>query len=295
MKPSLSWYDTHVKLDVIAVLLLSGLLLINSCSTLPMGVGSDTILRAIGRIPDGQLALEGMPTFIVMVEGGLAQSPDDPQLLQIAAQLYSLYGSQLPENSERALILTQKAMDYAIQAAEATLPGMESVRHMSFLEFEKLLSRAEEQDVETLFILGSIWLEWIRVRQDELDGIADIPFVQTIMEKVVQLRPGYQSGTADAYLAFLASLGSEDAHIVQEHFDNALRAAGNKNIMPRVLNAMWLIRSGDNSKSCTYLREAVSMTISDSSEFALFNGFARTKARQTLGKLQEEGLCQENK
>ena len=77
-----------------------------------------------------------------MIEGGLSASPDDPQLLRAAGDLYSFYGTHIVKDEMSARRITQHALEYALRAAGAHIPGIEDARKMGFEAFEAIVDRA---------------------------------------------------------------------------------------------------------------------------------------------------------
>lgn len=272
-------------LDLVALLLLLALLGPSPGCSLPMSRFADGFTNGLGRVPDTIILRDGLPACILMVEGSLSQSPDNPNLLKAASQLYSIYGSQLVKDDQRARRLTQRALEYAFHAAGSTLPGIENARTQDFDTFNTLVSRTELSDVSTLFFLGSVWMDWVQVRKDDLEAIADLPLIQLIMERIVQLDADHRHGTAYLYLAMLAAIGYEEDDIVEDYFGHALDAANGKNLMPHVFYALWL-RGKDELESCKrHLNDIIKNGLPDAPSYALFNEFAMQKARKALAEL----------
>lgn len=248
----------------------------------PMGQLADGFMAGLGRCPDPHIARDGIPACILMIESRLSASPDDPQLLSAAAGLYGFYGAYLIEDNGSARRVTQRALEYALRATAADIPGIESARRMDFDTFEALVNRAGASDVSALFSLGSAWMEWIRVRKDDLDAIADLPRVEAILERVVQLDATYRDGTPHLYLALLAASLPAENEVVEAHFRRAIVGANGKDLMPSVLHALWLRDRGDARLCKQLLQGIVENGPPAAPAYALMNQFALEKARQAL-------------
>jgi len=262
------------------------LLLVGLCGCVsPMGRFADGLTNGVGRCPDLNIARDGIPACILMIESSLSTSPDDPQLLRAAGDLYSFYGVHLIKDEKSARRMTQHALEYTLRAAGADIPGIEDARKMDFEVFEAIVSRAGKSDVPALFSLGSVWMDWIRVRKDDLDAIADLSKIETIMEGVVRLDATYRAGAAYFYLALLAAWQPAEDGVVEAHFRRAIAAADGKSLMPSVFHALWL-RDMDDARRCQQLLQGiVESGMPDAPAYTLINQLALEKAQQALADL----------
>ena len=240
----------------------------------------------LGQIPDAQIAREGIPACILMVESFLSASPDDPDLLRTAAGLYGIYGTYLLEDEERVRRLTKHALDYALRAATVDIYGGEDPRRMRFDSFGSAVVETGRADIASLFSLGSVWMDWIRAHRDDIEAVADLPRVEAIMERVIQLDTTYRDGLPHLYLALLsASLPAEKNEVVQAHFRRAISAAEGKSLMPGVFQALWLRDTGNARRGKQLLDEIVAGGVPDAPAYTLINQIALEKAQQALADL----------
>ncbi len=262
------------------------LALVGLCGCGPtMGRFAGGFTKGLSRCPDPSIARGGAPACILLIEGSLSSSPDDPQLLGAAASLYSFYGAHLVENKESARRLTQRALEYALRAAAASVPGIGDARSMDFDTLDAVVGRAGKSEVPALFSLGSVWLDWISVRKDDLDAIADLPRIEVIMEHVARLDAAYRGGAVHLCLALLAATGGAEDETVEVHFGRAIKLADGKNLMPGVSHALWL-RNTDNAKRCRpLLQEIVKRGSPGAPAYSLVNQLALEKARQALADM----------
>ena len=267
------------------LLFLLALVALGGCKP-PMGRFAGSFANGLGRCPDPGLAREGIPACILMIESGLSASPDDPQLLEAAAGLYSFYGAHLVKDEEVARRVTHHALEYARRAADAAIPGIGRARRMGFDELEAVVGQAGESEVPALFSLGSVWMDWIRVRRDDLDAIADLPLVETIMQRVVELEPTHRAGGARLYLALLAASLPDEDEVIQGHFRRALAAADGKNLMPSVFYALWLRDQDDVPRCRGLLQGIVDGGVPNAPAYRLVNQLALEKAQQALAGLE---------
>lgn len=247
-----------------------------------MGRFAGGFTNGLGRCPDPIIARDGIPACILMIESCLNASPDDPQLLEAAAGLYDFYGTHLVKDVKIARRVTQRALEYALRAAGQNISGIETARWMGFDALEEVVSRVRKSNVPALFFLGSVWMDWILVRKDDLDAIGDLPRIETIMERVVWLDARYRAGAPHLYLALLAALLPAENEVVEKHFRRAIAEADGKNLMPGVFYALWLREAYDDRRCRPLLQGIIESGPPDAPTFTLLNQLALEKARQAL-------------
>ncbi len=190
---------------------------------------------------DLQLVAEGLPTYLLMVDGLIENWPESESLLASGADLYGAYAGLFVEDPARARKLSTKALDYAFRAACASDGDYCDLRGLSVPEFEALLEDAGEKDVPMLFTLGGAWAGYIQANTSDWNAVAELGRVEAIMERIVTLDEGYQYGQAHMYLGVLnsilpASLGGKP-DVAQTHFEKAVALSGGKNLLAPVLYA----------------------------------------------------------
>jgi hypothetical protein len=97
--------------------------------------------------------------------------------------------------------------DYARRATCIDRAGLCAALERPFPEFETALQR--EDDVPALFALAGAWATWIQAHSEGYEAIADIPRVEAILRRVVQLEPAHDRGMPWVYLGVLGSLRPE--------------------------------------------------------------------------------------
>jgi TRAP transporter T-component len=181
------------------------------------------------------------PAYLVMMDTLLAGDPDNETLLLGAAKLYTSYTSAFVKDPKRAARLSEKGFHYALRAACDRCAGLRGCRKMPFGEFTKVLARMTRADVPVLYGLGSAWAAYLEARSGDWNAAAQLPRVEAIMKRVVDLDETYQDGSAHLYLGVFATLvppalGGHPA-VAKRHFERALEISGKKNLMAYVLYA----------------------------------------------------------
>ncbi len=126
-----------------AVVTLQGCSLAHVDDNLPYGVLNNN---------DLQLVEDGLPTYLLMVDGLIENWPESESLLSSGADLYGAYAGLFVEEPERARKLSNKALDYGFRAACAHDKDYCDLRSLSVPEFESLLDDAGKGDVPVLFL-----------------------------------------------------------------------------------------------------------------------------------------------
>ena len=102
---------------VIKILLLSLLVLITTACGSLVKRQTDSLSEAILNSEDITTIAQGSPTFLILADGLIYQSPDNEGLLLSGAKLYGAYGSMFAEDPRQKKLMADKALDYALRGA----------------------------------------------------------------------------------------------------------------------------------------------------------------------------------
>ena len=157
---------------------------------------------------DVTLAEQGTPSFLLVLDGLITHSPNNPSMLLAGAKAYSAYntafvGSRHPERNK---ILAAKAKDYAIRALSIHSKKFAKVKDGTYDEFVTCLPSFKKKDVPYLFYTATSWAGWITANSSSMDAIAEIPKVEAIISRVIELDEGYYYGTPDAFMGVLLTI-----------------------------------------------------------------------------------------
>ncbi len=276
------------KYRVVAILLVCVVLF--GCSPVT-GPSADDILKGMARVSENTIIRDALPTYIIMMETMLGKNPQDAKVLVAAARLYSMYGGYFVDEPARAKFLTTRALEYALSAADRQIPGMGKARSGRYEDFERLVNGVGPGDIATLFFTGSIWLDWARVRKDDLDAVADLPRIQLLMQRVVAFDADYQDGLATLYLAILAAMEYGDVRQVRRYFTLAALQADGKHLMADYFFAVWQVENGEAEAGCSRLSDILNNRRRGTQEFSLYNDFVRTRVSMEFAELLQQGKC----
>jgi len=190
---------------------------------------------------DPQLVADGVPAYLLLLDGMIGDEPDNADLLSAGAKLYGAYASIFVDDPKRNLIMTDKAYDYAGRAMCRKLPKVCSNRDQPFDKYVEALKSVSQNDVQYLYNFSVAWGGWIRARASDWTAIGALPKVRAGLERVAALDAGYDQGGAQLYLGVMATLlpkamgGKPEQG--QAYFERAMQISEGKNLVVKVLYA----------------------------------------------------------
>lgn len=235
---------------MLPILLLLTDMLLSGCSSMISkvtgGVAED-LTAAILNQNDPETVRDGVPAYLLMLDGLVAGSPNDTALLSAAAELYAAYGVIFVDDSERARRLTLRAWEYgqrSVCSANASTCGMAGL-HLRDLQV--VLETLSRRDGKTLYSFGLSWLAYIQAHADEPGALARLPQATAVMARTRELDPGYRAGQVEMYLAVLhtirpPALGG-DFTAGRAHFKRAIDLTGGKDLSVQVNFARYYARA----------------------------------------------------
>jgi len=269
------------------LLLLS--LILNGCSSIissATGKMATNLSKAIINNDDLATVKAGAPAYLLLLDSFIEGEPEDDNILIAAANLNSAYAGVFVEDEARAKRLTQKSLDFSLQASCLKYPSSCQLKEMKFAEFNNIIQQFEIQDIELLFTLGASWAGWIESRSGDWNAAAELSRVTTIMQRVVMLNEKYKFGQAHLYLGVLntllpPALGGKPK-IGQQHFEKAILISEGKNLMAKVLYAEKYARLVFDQELHDKLLNQVIKTDPHIANFTLTNVLAQKQAKALL-------------
>jgi hypothetical protein len=189
---------------------------------------------------------EGVPAYLLLVDGLIRGDPQNTDTLLAGAKLYDAYVSGFVGDGARAQRMAGRAFGYAHRALCLRERELCAALDQPFDAFTAALARSRRDDVATLYGFASAWAGKIQANTSDWNAIADIPKVQALLERVTAIDPHYDAGGAWLDLGVLnsirpASLGGKP-ELGKADFDKALEFSGGRNQMVRVLYAQFYAR-----------------------------------------------------
>ena len=202
---------------------------------------TDDVSTALVDQSDPILVRDGAPAYLILIEGLIAGSPENQDLLLAAARLYSSYASAFVDDRARSSALNAKARDYGERVLCLNARVLCEAIVGPFDVFEAQLQRTDKSDLPALYGFGSAWAGYIQANAADWNAVAELPKVQALMERVIALDSSYADGGAQLYLGVLYTL--RPAHlgglpeIGKAHFERAIAISNHRNLMAKVFFA----------------------------------------------------------
>lgn len=250
------------------------------------------ISLATNRQSDIPLVRQGLPSFLMMINGMIETYPENPALLLAGAQAYSSYASLLEEEeSARSAQLIQQAKIYALKSLDLS-PPFKGMADKKVDLFAKHLEEAEKNHVSLLFWVGSIWGTWIAQGPDGVEGLADLPKVEALMNRILELDPGFYYGGPHLFKGILLSVRpvqfGGDLKKAQFHFQQALDFSKGKFLMTSVYYAQYYAKQRlDRDLFVQTLTKVLSTPADIEPDLTLINTLAHQKAKKLQAQVDE--------
>jgi len=252
---------------------------------------ADHLSEAILAHDDPGTVREAAPAFLLLLDGLIRSDPEGEPLLLAGARLYSTYASSFVADRERGARLAERARRYGERALCQRRETLCSHLHGPFDPFAAALAGTSERDVPALYGLGASWATWISLHSNDWNAIAELPKVEALMTRVVELDETFDDGAAHVYLGVLqnqrpASLGGKPEE-GRDHFERALALSRGRNLMVKVLIARHYARLVFDRDLHDRLLKDVLAADAQSEGFTLSNTLAKREAEGLLGSADD--------
>jgi hypothetical protein len=249
------------------------------------------VAQSANRQSDLILVRQGIPSYLMLIDGILQSNPENRDLLLAGAQAYAAYASVLDEDEQdRAAALSDRAKQYALKALDLTPPFKDALGKPLEV-FQERLGKMDKKQVPTLFWVGNIWAGWIASNEGAA-AMADLPWVEALMERVLELDPSFYYGGPHLFKAILLSARPEqfggNLKKAQEHFQKALDYGQGKFLMTEVYYAEYYARQTLNRDLfASTLKRVLETPAQVDPDLTLSNTLAQRKAKKLLARVDE--------
>ena len=249
---------------------------------------------------DPELVGEALPFALKSMEAILQATPRHRDLLIATSAGFVQYGHAFVlqpalalENEnlqaarkvrERAKRLFLRARQYGIQALDLDHPGFAEA---IFADPVAAVKGMQRKDVAALYWTGVAWGSAISAGKGDMSLIGDLPIVTAIMEKALELDPGWHNGALHEFFIVYDSARSEAAGggpaRVEAHFKRAMALNQGRSISPLVLLAESVCIQQQNRQRFEFLlKQSLAFDVSRYPQYRLANIMAQRKARYLL-------------
>ena len=279
--------------------------MLSACSLSIDSFASD-ISKAVSENNDPYTVMQGLPAYLLLLDGLIESDPDDEELLKASARLLNAYASLLdaqlyliPEQSAEQIksikLQQQRLNNKALHRSQHAICIYSEIycdlTNIRFDEFETRLQQYDPDDIDMIFSLAMSWSSWLQSNTDDWNAMAKLPQIKMLMEIVVKTDEKWENAGAHMYLGVLNSIlpatmgGKPDAG--KYHFEKAISLTNGRNMMVKVLYAEYYARLMFDQELHQKLITEVLEIPEDTNEFSMMNTLAKQKAR-VLQKSSDE-------
>ncbi len=211
---------------------------LSACTAMVTSRLGNNLSMAILNQDDPDTVRAGAPAYLLLLDSLIEGSPNDPTILVAGAKLYSAYAAVFVEDEERARRMSDKARRYARRALCLGRPNICKLDGGAFSDLVPALQHLTEGDLPTLYAYALTWALWIQTHSSDWSAVADLPKVEAMLEKVVQLNDRYENGQPHIYLGIIRTqlppaLGGKPEE-GRDQFKKAIEISNGKNLMAKV-------------------------------------------------------------
>lgn len=250
------------------------------------------VAAAASKQSDVRVVREGMPAYLLLMDGMVEGWPDNDRLLLAAAQAYSSFAAvvALEDAQSYSDLLLSRAKRYALRALESR--GLPDPAAAPFDRFEAAVARLSRDDLPYAFWASSCWAGWVSANRNSIAAIADLPRVEILMRRALALDETYYYGGPHLFMgvwyASRPPVAGGSLERAEQHFRRALELAGDRFLMTRVYYADVYCRKTLDRDGFTAALNAVLTTPVDTvPELTLLNTVAQRRARALLDHTDE--------
>jgi hypothetical protein len=250
---------------------------------------ADNLGKAVLDQEDPATVRDGLPAYLLLLDSLIVgATADDPALagtLLSAAKLNGAYaGNFTGDDPVRAQRLAGKALGYARRATCLRDAGLCAALDGEGDAFDAAV--AASADAPLLYALASAWLGTVQANTGDWGGIADLPKIEALLQRVVVLDPRTDGGQAHVYLGVLNSLRPEAVggkpEVGRKHFETGFELSGGHNLMAKTLEAEFYARLVFDQPLHDRLLGEVLAAEPRAPGYTLINTLAQQRARKLL-------------
>jgi len=297
------------KLKPIVILLLC-VLSVTGCSIKRMAVNKLGDALASGgntfaSDDDPELVKQAVPFSLKLMESLLAESPEHKGLLFATSSGFTQYGYAFVQQDadeledvdfSAAQELRARARRLYLRARNYGLRGLDA-RHTGFSDAlragpKSAVAKLRKVDVPTAYWTAVSWAAAISVSKDDPDLIADLPIVEALMDRCLELDESFDRGAVHSFLIAyeMARQGAEGNPAVRarEHFQRAIELSKGQLAGPYVSYAeSVMIKQQDREQFNSLLEQALAINPDEHTDSRLVNLIMQRRARWLLSRTDE--------
>ena len=223
------------------MLLLCTGLLTSGCASLMSSATSglaDSLSSGILNHDDPDTVREGMPSYMIMMDGFVHDNPDDAAMLGAAANLYASFGAVFVDDPVRASRITARGRDYALRAICIDYAAACGWRDYTYDEFVATLDGLERQHADAVYVYSFATLAFLRAHSADWNSLAELPQAEALVKRYLEITGDSANAPAHMYLGILLTLrppalGGKPEE-ARTHFEKAIALSGGSDLSAKV-------------------------------------------------------------
>jgi predicted anti-sigma-YlaC factor YlaD len=262
---------------------------------------------------DPELVKAAVPFSLKLMEALLAESPRHSGLLLAAASGFTQYSyafvqqdSDELEDKDLAAALEMKgrARRLFLRARNYGLRGLE-VGHKGFETALRSNPRAgaglaRKTDVPLLYWTAAAWASAISLSKDNPDLVADLPLVEAMIDRALELNEAFDDGAIHSFLITYEmtrpGVPGDPAERAKKHFDRAMELSHGQDAGPLVSFAEAVcVQKQDLKGFQDCLRQALAIDVNQHPANRLVNLVMQRRAKWLLSRTDQLFLIPETK
>jgi hypothetical protein len=252
---------------------------------------ADNLSAAVLNQNDPETVRDGAPAYMLLLDSFLEDNPHDPELLTAAANLYASYGAVFAEDRARAARLTERARDYASRAICLSFDPACGWPDMPFNEFAGTLPALSDRHAEAVYSYAAASLASIRAHSDDWNALAELPQMEALLERYLEIAEGRGEAQVYTWLGILATLrppalGGEPEQ-GRTYFERAIEMTGGRDLNVKLEFARGYARLLYDRELHDRLLNEVMAADPEAPELTLTNVLAQRDAAKLLASADE--------
>ena len=254
---------------------------------------------------DPELIKAAVPFSLKLMESLLAESPRHEGLLLATSRgftqfAYAFIQEDADETEDKDLAAAEEMRGRArrlyLRARNYGLRGLD-VRHKGFekalrADGKKAVTVATAKDVALLYWTAASWAAAISLSKDKPDMIAEMPFVEAMMERALALDEAFDCGAIHTYFITYEmgrSGGTGDpAARARQHFERAMALSGGQQAGPMVSFAEAVCAQKQDLKQFeSLLKQALAINPDTRPEWRLADLVMQRRAKWLLSRTDQ--------
>ena len=264
---------------------------------------------AYDRETDLELAEQAIATNLKLLEGLLEVTPDNPELLLLASSSFARYAfgfiegeidvaderSELEEKERqvlRAVDFYERARKYGLRLLSRSRKNFPEILERDLDELSTELEHLDQEHVPALFWMAYAWGGIINLQQDKPARIAELPGVELMMKRVLELDESFYFGGPHLFMGVY--FGSRPRMLgghpekARQHLLRAVELTSGKYLMAKFLLARYYaVPIQDRVLFENTLKEIIDAPADLFPEQALANRIAKRNAEHWLKRADQ--------